>query len=83
MGDGVTVDLMTDHQRVLLLTGASSGIGAATARLPVGEGWRLVLAARSIAKLEDLAHELGGADHAVAVECGVNEIVVRPTAQAQ
>lgn len=37
------------------------------------EGWRLVLAARSIEKLEELATELGGSDRAVAVECDVTE----------
>ncbi len=37
------------------------------------EGWRLVLAARSIGKLDALAEELGGPDRAVAVECDVTE----------
>jgi NAD(P)-dependent dehydrogenase (short-subunit alcohol dehydrogenase family) len=64
---------MSESSPVLLLTGASSGIGAASARLLVGEGWRLILAARSIGKLDELAEELGGPDHAVAVECDVTE----------
>ena len=64
---------MSDERRVILITGASSGIGAATARLLAGEGWRLVLAARSIEKLETLAEELGGSDTAIAVECDVTE----------
>ncbi len=59
--------------RVLLITGASSGIGEATARAARAAGWRLVLAARSIERLQVIATELGGRDHAVAVECDVTE----------
>jgi NADP-dependent 3-hydroxy acid dehydrogenase YdfG len=59
--------------RVLLITGASSGIGAATARHAATAGWRLVLAARSRARLEQLAHELGGPERALAVPCDVTD----------
>ncbi|MBA3359640.1 MAG: SDR family NAD(P)-dependent oxidoreductase, partial [Thermoleophilaceae bacterium] len=41
--------------RVLLITGASSGIGAETARHAVEDGWRVALAARSEDKLAELA----------------------------
>ncbi len=61
---------MSDSQ-VLVITGASTGIGAATARRAVEFGQRVVLAARSQDKLDALAEELGGADHAIAVRCDV------------
>jgi NADP-dependent 3-hydroxy acid dehydrogenase YdfG len=58
---------------VFLITGASSGIGAATARAAVGAGYRVVLAARSTDRLRELATELGGSERALALECDVTE----------
>jgi NADP-dependent 3-hydroxy acid dehydrogenase YdfG len=58
---------------VLVITGASTGIGAATARRAAEFGYRLVLAARSEEKLASLAEELGGDDRAVAVRCDVTD----------
>jgi NADP-dependent 3-hydroxy acid dehydrogenase YdfG len=55
----------------MLITGASTGIGAATAKQAVEAGYRVVLAARSEDKLRDLASELGGEDRAIAVRCDV------------
>ncbi len=45
---------------VFLITGASTGIGAATARAAAEAGYRVVLAARSTDKIEALAEELDG-----------------------
>jgi NADP-dependent 3-hydroxy acid dehydrogenase YdfG len=56
----------------LLITGASTGIGEATARAAVAAGWKVALAARSADKLEDLASELGR-DHAKPVTCDVTD----------
>jgi NADP-dependent 3-hydroxy acid dehydrogenase YdfG len=56
---------------VLVITGASTGIGAATARRAVEFGHRVVLAARSEDKLQALSEELGGAEKAIALRCDV------------
>lgn len=54
-------------EQVFLITGASSGIGAATARAAAQAGFRVVLAARSQDKLDALVGECGGSDNALAV----------------
>ena len=56
---------------VLIITGASPGIGEATARRATEFGWRAVLAARSEDKLASLAQELGGEEKALALRCDV------------
>jgi NADP-dependent 3-hydroxy acid dehydrogenase YdfG len=61
------------NDRVFLITGASSGIGEATARRASEAGYRLVLAARREERLQALAEELGGPDRALAVKCDVTE----------
>src|SRR5262245_17128809 len=58
---------------VLIITGASSGIGAATARAAAAAGHRLVLGARRGEPLERLASELGGAERVATVRCDVTE----------
>ena len=60
---------MTSDEPVFLITGASTGIGAATARHAARAGHKVVLAARSEDKLQALADETGG----LAVRCDVAE----------
>ena len=45
--------------KTIFITGASTGIGAATARAAIDSGWRVGLFARSKDKLADLAADLG------------------------
>ena len=58
------------ENKVFLITGASTGIGEATARRAVEAGFNVVLAARSTQKLECLRDQLGH-ERALAVTCDV------------
>jgi NADP-dependent 3-hydroxy acid dehydrogenase YdfG len=59
-----------DKGPVLLITGASAGVGAATAEFAVNAGYRVALLARSRERLESLAERLGR-DRALPIVCDV------------
>jgi NADP-dependent 3-hydroxy acid dehydrogenase YdfG len=65
--------LSTDHNtgRVAVITGASSGIGEATARALAADGHRLALLARRADRIQAIADELGGG--AIAIEADVTD----------
>jgi NADP-dependent 3-hydroxy acid dehydrogenase YdfG len=57
--------------RVAVITGASSGIGEATARALGGDGHRLALLARRVDRINAIANELGSG--AIAIEADVTD----------
>jgi NADP-dependent 3-hydroxy acid dehydrogenase YdfG len=59
--------------KVVVITGASSGIGAAVAMQAAAQGARVVLGARRLDRLELLADKLGGSEHAIAVPLDVTD----------
>ncbi|GAA5190963.1 SDR family NAD(P)-dependent oxidoreductase [Arthrobacter gyeryongensis] len=61
----------TGEGRVAVITGASSGIGVATARALAADGYRVALLARRSDRIQALADELG--DGAIAIEADVTD----------
>ncbi len=67
--------------RTAVITGASSGIGAATARALAGEGYRTILGARRLDRLVALVAEIGG--EAIALDVTDPESVAGFAAQIE
>jgi short-subunit dehydrogenase len=66
--------------KTVLITGASSGIGAATAKAAARKGARVLLVARNRAKLDSVVEEIeqaGGAAQAYAADCSDRDAVAR------
>ncbi|NLG56669.1 MAG: SDR family oxidoreductase, partial [Rhodococcus sp.] len=64
-----TASSLTPDTRIAVVTGASSGIGEATARTLAAQGYHVIVGARRIDRLEKLADEIGG----TAVELDVTD----------
>ena len=60
------------ENKVMIITGASSGIGLASAKLLASCGARLAIAARSLDKLEKIASEIGAGDNILCVRTDVS-----------
>jgi len=69
--------------KVMIVTGASSGIGRAAARRFAAEGAKLVLVARSADKLDALARELGGETLAIPADLSRAADVERVVAETE
>lgn len=65
MEEGIVAD---QDGKVVVITGASSGIGRSTARLLAADGWRIAAVGRSAERLEKLQSELGEGVLTIAVD---------------
>ena len=59
--------------KVVVITGASMGIGEEIARLFAGEGAKLVLCSRDLARVEAARQRIGGGENSISVACDVSK----------
>lgn len=69
--------------RVAVITGASSGIGAATARALAADGYRVALLARRVERIQSLANELDNGSIAIQADVTDREQIVAAAQRVQ
>ena len=75
--------MSTNNDRLVVITGASSGIGEATARALAAEGYNVVLLARRLDRITALAEELGDGATAVAADVTDRDSMVAAAERVQ
>lgn len=68
--------------KTVLITGASRGIGKACAQALSAAGYRVVLAARSVQKLQEVANEIGGESFVLELDLADREMIAVAVAKA-
>jgi NADP-dependent 3-hydroxy acid dehydrogenase YdfG len=74
---------MSDTNRVAVITGASSGIGEAMARVLVAEGYRVALLGRRLERITALADELGNGTIAIQADVTDRDSIVAAAERVQ
>ena len=74
---------MTNANRVAVITGASSGIGEAIARVLVSEGYRVALLGRRHERIAALADELGSGTIAIQADVTDRDSIVAAAERVQ
>lgn len=64
---------MNSTLKVAIVTGAGSGVGKASALALLKDGWRVVLAGRRLAPLDEVIAESGQSAHALAVAADISD----------
>src|SRR5690349_17098002 len=68
-----TTNAMRCRDQVVVITGASMGIGEALAQAFLSEGARVVLSSRDLTRLEEARGRVGDTDRTAAIACDVRD----------